>query len=375
VSEADAGLERRVESALDQLAPPGSRARLVVQGGIVAWGLLGVGTLALVVARMVGRVGLVFPPLVVAGIEVALLEPVASWLGRRGLSRRWSVVVSFGLLVAAMLVLFVVVVPALVRQFDDLVASSPLLAGKGESLAERLSHSSNGLIRAMGTALSGWIAGHAGTAPRLLRELSSVLLRLAQAGFVILAGSVLGFLFLASREPLVRGAVALVPPSRRAQMQPVVEQVRGVLVGFLRSRVIVSSVVGTLATLGLWALHVPFWLVLGFLVGVANLIPVLGTPIGFIPVAVVTLLTRGPAALIPVTIMLALAHAVDGYLLSPILLKETIDVHPVVALLAAIVGAEVLGFWGILAAIPAAALIQLAMAGTLRRWRDRAAAA
>jgi putative permease len=374
VSEADAGLEQRLESALDQLAPLGSRARLVVQGGIVAWGLLGVGALALVVARMVGRVGLVFPPLVVAGIEVALLEPIASWLGRRGLSRRWSVAVAFGLLVAAMLVLFVVVVPALVRQFDDLVASSPLLAGKGESLAERLSHSSNGLIRVMGTALSGWIAGHAGTAPRLLRELSSVLLRLAQAGFVILAGSVLGFLFLASREPLVRGAVALVPPSRRARMQPVVEQVRGVLVGFLRSRVIVSSVVGTLATLGLWALHVPFWLVLGFLVGVANLIPVLGTPIGFIPVAAVTLLTRGPAALIPVTIMLALAHAVDGYLLSPILLKETIDVHPVVALLAAIVGAEVLGFWGILAAIPAAALIQLAMAGTLRRWRDRAAA-
>ena len=373
MSRAEAGLEQRLESALDELTPPGSRARLVVQGGIVAWGLLGVGALALVVLRMVGRVGLVFPPLVVAGLEVALLEPVASWLGRHGLSRRWSVAVAFGLFVVAMLIVFVVVVPALVRQFDELVTTSPLLAGKGESLAERLSHSSNGLIRALGTALSGWIADHAGTAPRLLRELTGALLRLAQAGFVILAGSVLGFLFLASREPLVRGAAALVPPSRRARIQPVIEQVRGVLVGFLRSRVIVSSVVGTLATLGLWALHIPFWLVLGFLVGVANLIPVLGTPIGFVPVAVVTLLTRGPAALIPVTIMLAMAHAVDGYLLSPILLKETLDVHPDVALLAAIVGAEVLGFWGILAAIPVAALIQLALAGTLRRWRERAA--
>ena len=70
-----------------RLAGPARRA-----GRHRRWGLLGVGAVALVVLRMVGRVGLVFPPLVVAGIEVALLEPVASWLGRRGLSRRWSVV-------------------------------------------------------------------------------------------------------------------------------------------------------------------------------------------------------------------------------------------------------------------------------------------
>src|SRR6476620_1156236 len=115
MTRADAGLERRVESALDELTPPGSRARLVVQGGVIAWGLLGVGAVALVVLRMVRRVGLVFPPLVVAGVEVALLEPVAWWFGRRGLSRRWWEVVAFGLLCVAMLAVFVVVVPALVR--------------------------------------------------------------------------------------------------------------------------------------------------------------------------------------------------------------------------------------------------------------------
>ena len=198
---------------------------------------------------------------------------------------------AFGLLVVAMLALFVVVVPALVRQFDELVTTSPLLAGKGESLAERLSHSSNGLIRALGICLSGWIADHAGTAPRLFRELTGALLRVAEAGFVILAGSVLGFLFLASREPLVRERW----PSSPRHGEP------GSSRSSNRSGGSWSGSCGPGSSSHRWSGPWPRWgsgpstsrsgcaRVPG---RAANLIPVLGTPIGFVPVALVTLLTR-----------------------------------------------------------------------------------
>jgi predicted PurR-regulated permease PerM len=55
---------------------------------------------------------------------------------------------------------------------------------------------------------------------------------------------------------------------------------------------------------------------------------------------------------------------VDGFILSPIVLKETTDLHPVVILLAVLLGAELLGFWGILAAIPVAGVIGFA----IREW-------
>jgi predicted PurR-regulated permease PerM len=156
----------------------------------------------------------------------------------------------------------------------------------------------------------------------------------------------------------------LIPPSSRERIAPPLAEVRRIVSGYVRARLIVSAVVGGLATIGMWAVHMPFWLILGIIVGVANLIPMLGSWIGGIPVALVALLTKPPSFLFVVLAVVVIAHLVDGFILSPIVLKETTDLHPVVILLAVLLGAELLGFWGILAAIPAAGLAQF----LLREW-------
>jgi predicted PurR-regulated permease PerM len=90
----------------------------------------------------------------------------------------------------------------------------------------------------------------------------------------------------------------------------------------------------------------------------------LGTWIGGVPVGLVALLTKPPSYLVLVLVVIAISHIVDGYFLSPIVLKETTHLHPVVVLLAVLLGAELAGFWGILAAIPVAGIIQFG----LKRW-------
>ena len=80
--------------------------------------------------------------------------------------------------------------------------------------------------------------------------------------------------------------------------------------------------------------------------------------------ALVAVLTKPPSFLFVVLVVILVAHAVDGYILSPIVLRETTNLHPVVILLAVLVGAELLGFWGILAAIPVAGILAFA----LREW-------
>ena len=82
----------------------------------------------------------------------------------------------------------------------------------------------------------------------------------------------------------------------------------------------------------------PFWLPLGIFVGMANLVPMLGAWIGGIPVAIVALLTKPPSYLVLVLVVIVVAHMVDGYFLSPIVLKETTHLHPVVVLLAVLAG-------------------------------------
>ena len=96
----------------------------------------------------------------------------------------------------------------------------------------------------------------------------------------------------------------------------------------------------------------------------ANLVPMLGSWIGGIPVALVALLTKPPSFLLVVLAVIVVAHTVDGFILSPIVLKGTTNLHPVVILLAVLLGADLLGFWGILAAIPVAGIIHFG----LREW-------
>jgi predicted PurR-regulated permease PerM len=156
----------------------------------------------------------------------------------------------------------------------------------------------------------------------------------------------------------------MIPPAGRDRLAGPLAEVRRIVAGFVRARLIVSAAVGVVATIGLWAIHMPFWLLLGVIVGVANLIPMLGSWIGGIPVALVALVTKPPSYLLIVIPIIVLAHLIDGWILSPIVLRETTDLHPVVILLAVLVGAELLGFWGILAAIPVAGVVSF----SIREW-------
>jgi predicted PurR-regulated permease PerM len=171
-------------------------------------------------------------------------------------------------------------------------------------------------------------------------------------------------LLLLSLPTIVRSAVALVPADYHERIEPTLREMRRIVGGYVRARLLVSAVVGLLATIGLWAVGMPFWLILGVIVGVANLIPMLGSWIGGIPVAMVALATKPPSFLLLVLAVVALAHMIDGYVLSPIVLKQTTNLHPVVVLLAVLLGAELAGIWGVLAAIPIAGVAQF----MLREW-------
>ena len=341
---------------LEGLMPPGGRARATVGLGVVSWAAIGGLVLLWAAALVISRMAGVFPYLVVAGTVVFVLNPAVRRLARLGMPRRLAATLVFAGALALTALAFSLMVPILIHQFQNLTGSSPGLLRRG-GLFERLARSTNPALHQVGEASLGWLREHAGNAPRALETAASAGLKLAHAGLVLLVGGFLGFLLLLSLPETTRGILALVPPASRRRVGPPLAEVRRIVAGYVRARLIVSGAVGLLAIIGLWAIHMPFWLILGIVVGVANLVPMLGSWIGGIPVAFVSLLTKPPSFLLVVLAVIVFAHVIDGFILSPIVLKETTDLHPVVILLAVLVGADLLGFWGILAAIPVAGVI------------------
>jgi predicted PurR-regulated permease PerM len=352
-----------VRDHLDRLMPPGGRGRLLVGWGVVAWATIGGLLILWVVARVLSRIAGVFPYLVVGLLVVLALNPAVRRLAGLGVPRRLAATIVFLGALALTALALSLLVPVLVHQFQHLTGTSPELLRRG-GLFERLSRSSNPALHQIGEASLRWFREHAGSAPRALQTATSAGLRLAQAGLVLVVGGLLGFLLLLSLPETTRGMVALIPPASRERLGPPLMEVRRIVTGYVRARLIVSLAVGAVATVGMWSVRMPFWLILGIIVGVANLIPMLGSWIGGIPVAFVSLLTKPPSFLLVVLAVVVAAHLVDGFILSPIVLKETTDLHPVVILLAVLLGADLLGFWGILAAIPVAGVLNFA----IREW-------
>jgi predicted PurR-regulated permease PerM len=314
-----------------------------------------------VAGRAIGRVSGVLPYLVMAWLVVFLLGPAVRWLAARRVPYRLAATVVFVLTVAVSAVALALVIPALVRQTEALVKGSKfLVAHGGATLFDRLTHSSNPLLRRAGDAITSWSQSHAGSVQDYLRTVTGAGLRLAHAGLVMLLGGFLGYLILLSL-PESRSLAGLLPASFRSRFDLPLAEVRRIVGGYVRARLIVSFVVGVLATFGLWLIHMPFWLPLGIFVGIANLIPMLGAWIGGVPVAIVALLTKPPSYLVLVLVVIGVSHVVDGYFLSPIVMKETTQLHPVVVLLAVLLGAELAGFWGILVAIPVAGVVQFGL--------------
>jgi len=350
---ADLGIREHLEA----LMPAGGRARRLVGWGVVAWTGIGGFILLWAVGRLLHPVAGVFPYLVMAAMVVFVLNPAVRRLTAMGLPRRPAATIVFLAAVGLAVLVLSLTVPVFIHQGQHLITSSPRLIEKGGGLFQRWSRSSNPLLHQVGSAGTAWVREHAGNAPRALKTATDAGLRLAHAGLVLIVGGFLGFLLLLSLPETARGVSAMIPPAGRDRLAASLAEVRRIVAGFVRARLIVSAAVGAIATIGLWAIHMPFWLLLGVIVGVANLIPMLGSWIGGIPVALVALVTKPPSYLLIVIPIIVLAHLIDGWILSPIVLRETTDLHPVVILLAVLVGAEVLGFWGILAAIPVAGVV------------------
>jgi predicted PurR-regulated permease PerM len=332
----------------------------VAEWGIVAWAVIGVVVICWMAWLLLHRLAGVLPFLVVAGLVAFILGPLVNALAALRVPRPLAATGVFLAAAAAMPALVPFVVRTVLAQLRSLLESSPTSLRHG-GLVARLSHSSSSVLRSIGHAVTHWVRTHQQAAGHTLATAGSIL---AHAGIVLLLGGFLGYLILVSRPSLSAGVIMLVPPARRQTAIEILDELGRIVSGFVRARFIVSFVVCLLTTIGLFAIGMPSWLLLGIVVGVANLIPTLGSFIGGIPVVLVALLTKPPVFVLAAIAVMLVAHAVDGYILSPIVLKETTDLHPVVVLLAVVAGAELIGLWGVFAAIPVAGIVQYG----LKRW-------
>lgn len=293
--------------------------------------------------------GWVYPVIVVVfgGILLGVfLHGLAAPLGRKSrLPYKAVLAVLVVLLLVAIWLACWLVGPPVVKQLAQLASSLPEALDRLRNLGEHVP-----LLR---TVLASSPRAHeiVATTASVLEVGASAL-----AGIVIVI--VIGVYGAFDPGAYERTLLHLVRPERRPRAQHVVRRVSHVLMRWVIGRVALMIFVGVVTGLGLWIARVPLPAALGLLAGVMTFVPYLGLLISIAP-AILVALTNGPWSVVWVLVVFAIAHGLEGYVLSPLIARRTVEFPPVCTIAAQLLFGAIWGVLGFAFATPMAVVVAM----------------
>jgi predicted PurR-regulated permease PerM len=352
---------------------PSDRLR---RSALIVW--LAVGGIALfaVFLYVADSIRIIWLPLAFAAGLVFILEPTVRAFDRVGFRRVFSALFALVALAGLVVAIVVLVLPTIREQAAEFIGDLPQLWGgivDGlRDLAERFGYDGEELL-SQGT-IEEWLNDP--TNQETLQELlfgfgagAGTLIRgVTEAVLVLVLAPVLALYILIDLDKYRTQALELTPPEHKAEVAFVGGEVGTALGSFVRGQLLVALIVGIASSLGMWAIDLPFWLLIGMLAGLLNLIPFLGPFVGGALAASVALLAGDLSQAIWAVVIFTAIQQVDNHVITPLVQRTRVKLSPLVIVLALIIGGSVAGLLGVLIAVPVTAAVRI-IAGHL--WRTR----
>lgn len=333
---------------------------------------------------MLATTGTLLAPFVVALGVAYIMDPLVDLLQARGMGRTLAIV-ALALPVAGLMVLAVVLgLPALGQQVAELIDQAPVLLERLSGWLTRLQARMQGLP--VGDRLLGRIeALDANYVVEFLEERRSMLAERAWEGVLGLGrgiGSiltvlgylvltpVLAFYLLRDWDRLTEHMAGLVPVPHRPAVLEFAREYDGLLARYLRGQVTVALIIGAITALGLWVAQFPYALLVGVAVAIFGIVPYLGLVLSLVPAVLIALLTGNVGlSLLKIAVVFGVAQGLEGAVVSPKIVGESVGLHPVWVVLALAVGGFYFGFVGLLLAVPGAVGVKLLVVRGVESWR------
>ena len=165
----------------------------------------------------------------------------------------------------------------------------------------------------------------------------------------------------------------LVPQKYRQAAKDGITAINRIISGYLRGQLTVCVALGVFYSCGLWLVGLHLGVLIGFLAGVISFIPYVGSVSGFLMAMVLVVTQYGTAAkILEVIAVFAIGQFIEGNFLTPKLVGENIGLHPVWVMFALLAGGSLLGLFGMIVAVPVAAIIGVLLKYLIVRYKKSA---
>ena len=304
------------------------------------------------------------------------LNPAVDWFQRHGVKRRGlATTLTFLLVLAGIAALGALFIPTLVREVNGFVSALPdyvddITHKRGRlGFLESKYHVTERVRNAVQSGGTSGVLGLTGTALAITRGIITAIVATVTIAFMT-------FFMLLEGPAWMERFYSLLPAKSRDRWRDIGQQIYRTVGGYVTGNLFISVIAGVASTLVLLLLGVPYAVALGLVVGILDLIPLAGATIAAIIVVTVGFLHTLVAGIILIVFFIVYQQ-VENHLLQPVVYSRTVQLSPLAVLISVLVGAELAGVLGALAAIPVAGAIQVLLRAWLeqRRTHPRRAAA
>lgn len=178
--------------------------------------------------------------------------------------------------------------------------------------------------------------------------------------FNIVLSPILVFFMLYYKQTVIVTLISWLPEDRRTQIVDIANEVNKSIGGYLRGQVMVSIIVALLSTIALFFLGIPHPFFCGAFAGAASILPFIGVIIATLPALFFAWFKFQSVAMLgQTTFAFGMIYFVEGYVIKPLVFKESMNLNPLVTIIMVMALGEMLGFWGILLALPIASAIKI----------------
>jgi len=314
---------------------------------------------AIAVLAWLGR-GLVLP-VFLAIVFAYVLSPILVWADALAIRRSVAVGALYAVLISVLIVGGVLLGPGIVSETASLMDRLPALAQRSDrgldAVVRELAESAPALRRLLPEG-EGWVQRY--VINRGFGQSEDLFEQMGHAFLLAILVPFFAFFLLRDMPRIIARAMDRLPPQHVETSLAVWREINGVIGRYVRGVVLDGLVVGTLATVGLWAARVPYPLLLGAFAGLANVVPFFGPLLSVAAAGLMVVLTpgQGLAGVGRVAVLFLIIKVLDDTVIQPFTIGRSVHLHPALLLGSVVVGNHALGVLGMIIAVPAATLLQ-----------------
>lgn len=291
-----------------------------------------------------------------------LLDPLIVYMEKRHIKRDSGIIILYALLGVLSILGTIFILPFIVERWASFMHNLPAYFQKLKELIaiQRSALFSSPLFSEWGWLLDSAVTELDSASGKVGSGIYAAASSLAFNLFNLILAPILVFFMLHYKQQIIGGIKVWLPVRQKEQILKIGVEIDGSIGGYIKGQLIVSVIVAVFSIIALLILDVDYPLLNGLFAGAASILPFIGVILATIPPLFFAYIKfQNGAIIIKVIGAFAIIYFLEGYLVKPLVFKESMNLNPLMTIIVVMAFGELMGFWGILLAIPIAAALKI----------------